>query len=108
MAEAGLAVSVDAGGNLIGRREGLQPDLPCLMLGSHTGTVVGGGRFDGMVGVLAAIEAARCLAPLRRHRHAVHPEPRRPQHCPEEWTDVADMALGAQALTEAVRRLDAQ
>ena len=61
METAGLRVSLDAGGNLIGRREGSVPHAPTLMLGSHTDTVVGGGRFDGILGVLAALEVAHSL-----------------------------------------------
>ncbi len=67
MEAAGLEVSLDPAGNLIGRSPGRDPGLPALVLGSHTDTVAGGGRFDGMVGVLAAVEVARVLtaAPLR-------------------------------------------
>lgn len=61
MAEAGLDVRVDAAGNLIGRREGAQPGLPAIALGSHIDTVINGGRFDGSLGVLGAIEVARSL-----------------------------------------------
>ena len=61
METAGLSVSMDAGGNLSGRRAGSVPNAPTLMLGSHTDTVVGGGRFDGILGVLAALEVAHCL-----------------------------------------------
>ena len=61
MRAAGLTVSLDAGGNLLGRRAGRVPDAPTLMLGSHTDTVVGGGRFDGVLGVLAALEVAHAL-----------------------------------------------
>lgn len=59
MAGAGLTVTRDAAGNLIGEipsRRG-----PFLVTGSHTDTVAGGGRFDGPLGVLAAIEVARCI-----------------------------------------------
>lgn len=59
--EAGLQASVDVIGNLIGRREGDNPDLPALMIGSHLDTVKAGGRFDGVIGVLAGLEIARCL-----------------------------------------------
>ena len=62
MGEAGLATRVDAAGNLVGRREGRRPDLPPVLIGSHLDTVAGGGRFDGIVGVLGALEVARCLA----------------------------------------------
>ena len=59
MREAGLEVRVDAAANLIGRRGG--PGGRVLMLGSHTDTVEAGGRFDGIVGVVGALEVARCL-----------------------------------------------
>src|SRR5947209_1798816 len=49
MKEAGLSVRHDAAGNLIGSQPGSEEGLPPLMLGSHTDTVEGGGRFDGMV-----------------------------------------------------------
>ncbi|MHB8620103.1 MAG: allantoate amidohydrolase [Chloroflexota bacterium] len=61
MAAAGLSVSIDAGGNLVGRLPGTRPERPPILVGSHTDTVVGGGRFDGVAGVLAGIELARCL-----------------------------------------------
>ena len=61
MREAGMTVRVDAAGNLVGRREGDRPGLPCLMLGSHLDTVRNAGRYDGMLGVLTAIE---CVAAL--------------------------------------------
>lgn len=60
MSDAGLDVSVDAAGNLVGRLVGTAGEPP-LVTGSHTDTVRGGGRFDGIVGVLGAIEVARRL-----------------------------------------------
>jgi beta-ureidopropionase / N-carbamoyl-L-amino-acid hydrolase len=59
MKTAGLKVQLDAGANLIGRREGKRPEA--IVLGSHIDTVVGGGRFDGIAGVLAALEVAQTL-----------------------------------------------
>lgn len=61
MKAAGLSVRHDAAGNLIGSQPGSVPGLAPLVVGSHTDTVEGGGRFDGMVGVLGAIEAVRVL-----------------------------------------------
>jgi N-carbamoyl-L-amino-acid hydrolase len=58
MREAGLLVQRDAAGNLVGVVPG---EGPALVTGSHTDTVAGGGRFDGPLGVLAAIEVARCI-----------------------------------------------
>lgn len=52
MAEAGLAVEVDEAGNLFGRTR-----KPAVLLGSHLDSVPQGGRFDGALGVVAAIEA---------------------------------------------------
>ncbi len=60
--EAGLAVGLDTAANLIGRRAGREAGLPPLMAGSHSDTVPNGGRFDGIAGVLTALEAAHCLA----------------------------------------------
>jgi N-carbamoyl-L-amino-acid hydrolase len=60
MEEAGLTVSIDAFGNMRGRREGTS-DLPVVMVGSHIDTVPEGGHFDGIIGVLAAIEIVRTL-----------------------------------------------
>lgn len=60
MREAGLQVSRDAAGNLVGRRPGRLDTAP-LVTGSHCDTVVDGGRFDGIIGVLAGIEIAQAL-----------------------------------------------
>ncbi len=59
---AGLSVRVDAAGNLIGRRPGTHPECGIIMMGSHSDTVPSGGRFDGIAGVIAALEVARSLA----------------------------------------------
>ncbi|HWF75271.1 MAG TPA: Zn-dependent hydrolase [Solirubrobacteraceae bacterium] len=61
MREAGLATRLDAAGNLLGRWEGTEPDEPRVLTGSHFDTTLNAGRFDGVVGVLGAIEAVREL-----------------------------------------------
>ena len=61
MRDAGLATRIDAAGNLIGVRAGTEEGLAPLMTGSHIDTVPDGGHFDGIVGVMAAIEVARTL-----------------------------------------------
>ncbi|MFQ5350997.1 MAG: M20/M25/M40 family metallo-hydrolase, partial [Thermoanaerobaculia bacterium] len=61
MEDAGLAVRVDAAGNLIGRREGSHPELPVIMFGSHIDSVPGGGNYDGDVGVIGALEVIELL-----------------------------------------------
>lgn len=69
MAEARLVPTVDAAGNQIGRRAG-RDAASALMVGSHLDTVEAGGRFDGIAGVLAGLEVARCLdAGGHRLRH---------------------------------------
>lgn len=59
--DVGLAVRIDAGGNLIGHLPGIAGLGRCLMVGSHSDTVPGGGRFDGIAGVIAALEIAATL-----------------------------------------------
>lgn len=61
MREAGLTVSTDAAGNLIGTRPGTQAGLKPLAMGSHIDMVPHGGNYDGCVGSMAAIEVARTL-----------------------------------------------
>ncbi len=61
MEEAGLTVHTDAAANLIGRLPGAGGLPGAIVTGSHTDTVYGGGRYDGIIGVLGAIEAVRCL-----------------------------------------------
>ena len=62
MREAGMHAELDAIGNVAGRYEGTRPGAPCLMLGSHLDTVRDAGRYDGMLGVLTAIECVAALA----------------------------------------------
>lgn len=66
MREAGLAVREDEAGNLIGRREGVTAGLPALLLGSHIDTVSNAGKYDGPLGIVAALEVVVRLgdAPL--------------------------------------------
>lgn len=61
MEEAGLEVRTDTAGNVIGVLEGEDTSAPCVMMGSHYDSVVNGGDFDGIAGVVCAIEAARQL-----------------------------------------------
>ena len=61
MEAAGMTTHIDNFGNLIGRLEGKNPDLPVLMMGSHLDSQPYGGRFDGVAGVLCAIEVVATL-----------------------------------------------
>ncbi len=60
-ADAGLAVSIDPAGNLIGRFEGIDPSLGIIAVGSHSDTVPSGGRFDGVAGIAIGLEVVRSL-----------------------------------------------
>ena len=61
MVDAGLTVETDGFGNVIGYKVGKNPDLPVVMVGSHTDSVPNGGNYDGVVGVLSAIEVIRSM-----------------------------------------------
>ena len=62
MRAAKLDVSIDAAGNLIGRRSGSDNKLKPILFGSHIDSVPEGGNYDGVVGSLGAIEVAQTLA----------------------------------------------
>jgi len=56
MKEAGLTVREDSVGNLIGRKEGRNPEAPVVLTGSHIDTVCNGGIYDGALGIIGGIE----------------------------------------------------
>jgi N-carbamoyl-L-amino-acid hydrolase len=58
---AGMTVRLDEAANVIARLEGSAAGAKPIVLGSHSDTVPSGGRFDGTVGILAALEAVRAL-----------------------------------------------
>jgi allantoate deiminase len=62
MRNAGMSVHVDPVGNVIGRYEGNSPHAVALLMGSHIDTVVNAGRYDGPLGVVAAISAVAELS----------------------------------------------
>ena len=61
MTDAGLSIAIDDFGNVIGYKSGKNPELPVVMVGSHTDSVPNGGNYDGVVGVLSAIEVIRSM-----------------------------------------------
>ena len=65
MVKAGMEVSVDFAGNIIGRRPGRNPDLKPIAFGSHIDEVPNGGDYDGPVGTMSAIEVVQVLAENR-------------------------------------------
>ena len=60
--DAKLDVTIDAAGNLVGRRAGSGRGLAPLLIGSHIDSVPEGGNYDGVVGSIGAIEVAHTLA----------------------------------------------
>lgn len=62
--EAGCTVTVDQMGSMFARRPGREDHLPPVMVGSHLDTQIAGGRYDGIVGVLAGLEIVRTLNDL--------------------------------------------
>jgi len=61
MRDAGLETRLDAVGNLFGRWPGTDPSAPRVLTGSHFDTTLNAGAYDGVLGVLGAIEAVRML-----------------------------------------------
>lgn len=64
--EIGCTVTVDEMGNIFGRRAGRRDDLAPVLSGSHVDSQPKGGRFDGILGVMGALEVLRTL-----HEHGV-------------------------------------
>ncbi|HGU6639147.1 TPA: allantoate amidohydrolase [Klebsiella oxytoca] len=96
MTLAGMTVWQDSVGNICGRYEGEQEGAPAILLGSHLDTVRNAGRYDGMLGVLAAIEVV----------HRLHQQGRRLKKaieivgfCDEEGTRFGITLLGSRGLT---------
>ena len=71
MERAKMSVRIDAVGNLFGRYEGSSPNSRSVLLGSHLDSVPGGGKHDGHLGVLTALEAAISLHERGRLRTPV-------------------------------------
>ena len=60
-AALGMTLTVDAAGNMFALRAGKRPELPPIAMGSHLDTQPTGGKFDGVLGVLAGLEVLRTL-----------------------------------------------
>lgn len=99
MRDAGLEVQVDDAGNIVGRLPGTRPGV--VATGSHTDTVRGGGRFDGIVGVLSAIEMVRCL---RENDIVLDHELRVVDFFGEEPNDHGVSCIGSRAIADLVSR----
>lgn len=95
MRDAGLQVRTDAIGNVIGRRPAATGDASVLLMGSHLDSVRDAGRYDGVLGVLAALSVAEAVAePLPFHLDVV-------AFCDEEGTRFGTTFFGSLALVGA-------
>ncbi|WP_414044457.1 M20 family metallo-hydrolase [Macrococcus animalis] len=63
--ELGMSVYFDRIGNVIARRDGKDNSLPAVVIGSHIDTVPEGGQYDGLLGVVGALEVVRHLNDLK-------------------------------------------
>lgn len=95
MRRAGMQARLDAIGNVIGRYEGIQHRLPSLVLGSHLDTVRDAGRYDGMLGVIVAIDCVQAFADTgKRFPFAIEIA----GFCDEEGVRFGTTLLGSRAL----------
>src|SRR5512144_2979385 len=62
MRQAGLKIHIDGIGNIFGRFESGDRNKPAVLAGSHLDTVIHGGKYDGPVGVIGALEAIRTIS----------------------------------------------
>ncbi|MBS1206227.1 MAG: Zn-dependent hydrolase [Proteobacteria bacterium] len=96
MRQAGMLVWQDSVGNICGRYEAAQEGAPAVLLGSHLDTVRNAGRYDGMLGVLTAIEVVQSL-----HQQGLHLAQAIEivGFCDEEGTRFGITLLGSRGLT---------
>ncbi|MCT4477262.1 Zn-dependent hydrolase [Peribacillus frigoritolerans] len=105
MREAGLIVTHDHFGNLIGRKEGENPSLPSVMIGSHIDSVRNGGKFDGVIGVLAGIEIVHAISEANVvHEHSIEVV----AFCEEEGSRFNDGLFGSRGMVGKVKPEDLQ
>lgn len=103
MKEAGMNVTSDNFGNLIGRKEGTDPVLPVVMIGSHIDTVPNGGRFDGSIGVIGGIEVVQAIKEAKiSHQHSIEVV----AFCDEEGSRFRDGLFGSRGMIGQVTPTD--
>lgn len=96
MSEAGMRIWQDSVGNICGRYEGEQAAAKAILLGSHLDTVRNAGRYDGMLGVLSAIEV---VSQLHQRGNRLAKAIEIVGFCDEEGTRFGIALLGSRGLT---------
>ncbi|MGF6947688.1 allantoate deiminase [Neobacillus sp. B4I6] len=105
MKEAGLTVTHDHFGNLIGRKEGQNPCFSPVMIGSHIDSVRNGGKFDGVIGVLAGIEIVHAI----NESNIIHDHPIEVvAFCEEEGSRFNDGLFGSRGMVGKIKKEDLQ
>ncbi|PZE20315.1 M20 family metallo-hydrolase [Paenibacillus xerothermodurans] len=103
MQKAGMEVRVDPAGNLIGRIEGTRREAQPVVIGSHIDSVVNGGKYDGVIGVIGGIEVVQ-------HLHEEGIKPLRPieviAFCEEEGSRFQSGLFGSRAMVGAINEQD--
>ncbi|WP_152346128.1 M20 family metallo-hydrolase [Brevibacterium sp. CFH 10365] len=94
MEELGLEITIDEMGTIFGRREGREPELAPVLIGSHIDTVATAGAFDGCLGVLGGLAVLRSFAEAGLR-------PRRPIVV-AAWTEEEGVRFGTDMLGSAV------
>lgn len=94
MDELGLEVTIDEMGTIFGHREGTEPELAPVLIGSHIDTVATAGAFDGCLGVLGGLAVLRAFA-------EAGVQPRRPIVV-AAWTEEEGVRFGTDMLGSAV------
>jgi allantoate deiminase len=105
MKECGMTVRYDHFGNLIGRKEGTEPGLAPVIIGSHIDSVKNGGRFDGIIGVLGGIE----IAQIFKEENFTHKRPLEIiAFCEEEGSRFNDGLFGSRGIIGKITQDDLQ
>lgn len=94
--QLGMAVHIDAIANIWGTLQGIEKDIKPIAIGSHLDTVRNGGKFDGALGVLTAMEIVRTL---QDHGHTLRHPLQIVSFTAEESNDFNFSTLGSRAVT---------
>lgn len=103
MEEAGMVVRKDEMNNLIGRYEGKNKAAPVLIIGSHIDSVINGGKYDGTLGVIAAIEVIQVL---KDHQEIPAHPIEVVSFCDEEGARFHTTFLGSRAMAGTLTLMD--